>query len=247
MKHLSFGLLLVAFIAAPLAAQPAAAPAGDQAPKTLKDQASYVIGFNIGNSLKQDELDVNAALIARGLIDALSGAKSALTEEQMQKALEEFQKIVEQQTAERAGKAAQEGEAYLADNAKQEGVVVLPSGLQYKVLKKGNGPSPKATDTVRTHYHGTLINGKVFDSSVERGEPAEFPVNRVIPGWTEALQLMKVGDKWQLFIPSKLAYGKRGSPGGIAPDTALIFDVELLEILSGAPAVPSIAPAAKPK
>ena len=247
MKHLSIGLLLVACSTAPLAAQPAASPAGDQNPKTLKDQASYGIGFNIGNSLKQDELDVNPALIARGLIDALTGAKPALTEEQIQKALEEFQKIVEQQTAQRAGKASQEGEAFLADNAKKEGVVTLPSGLQYKVLKKGGGPSPKETDTVRTHYHGTLINGKVFDRSVERGKPAEFPVNRVIPGWTEALQLMKVGDKWQLFIPSKLAYGKRGSPGGIAPDTALIFEVELLDILGNAPAIPSVAPAAKPK
>jgi len=236
MKHISLSLLLVAILAAPLAAQPAASPAGDQAPKTLKDQASYGIGFNIGQNLKQDELDVNPALIARGLIDALSGNKPALTEEQIQKALEEFQKIIEQQTAQRAGKAAQEGEAFLADNTKKEGVVTLPSGLQYKVLKKGTGPSPKETDTVRTHYHGTFINGIVFDSSVERGEPAEFPVNRVIPGWTEALQLMRVGDKWQLFIPSKLAYGKRGSPGGIAPDTMLIFEVELLEIVTNAPA-----------
>jgi FKBP-type peptidyl-prolyl cis-trans isomerase len=239
MKPFSFSLLLVAFIAAPLAAQPAAPSAGDQTPKTLKDQASYGIGFNIGKNLKQDELDVNPALIARGLIDALSGNKPALTDEQIQKALEEFQKIVAEQTAQRAGKAAQEGEAFLADNAKTEGVVSLPSGLQYKVLKKGTGPSPKATDTVRTHYHGTLINGKVFDSSVERGEPAEFPVNRVIPGWTEALQLMKVGDQWQLVIPSKLAYGKRGSPGGIAPDTVLIFEVELLDIVTDAPAAKS--------
>ncbi len=230
MKHIGFSLLLAALLATPLSAQPAAAPAGDQTPKTLKDQASYSIGFNIGKNLKGNELDVNPAVIARGLIDAMTGNKPALTDEQIQKALEEFQKIVEQQTAQRAGKAAQEGEAFLAENAKKEGVVVLPSGLQYKVLKKGDGPSPKATDTVRTHYHGTFINGKVFDSSVERGEPAEFPVNGVIKGWTEALQLMKVGDKWQLFVPSKLAYGKRGSPGGIAPDTTLIFEVELLEI-----------------
>ncbi|MHB8864912.1 MAG: FKBP-type peptidyl-prolyl cis-trans isomerase [Pirellulaceae bacterium] len=232
MRQFSFSLLLVALVAAPLAAQPAAAPAGDAAPKTLKDQASYGIGFNIGQNLKQDELDINPALIARGLIDALAGNKPALTEEQIQKALEEFQKILDQQAAQRAGKAAQEGEAFLAENAKQEGVKTLPSGLQYKVLKEGTGPSPKETDTVRTHYHGTFINGKVFDSSVERGEPAEFPVNRVIPGWTEALQLMKVGDKWQLFIPSKLAYGKRGSPGGIPADSTLIFEVELLEIVA---------------
>ena len=230
MKHIGFSLLLAALLATPLSAQPAAAPAGDQTPKTLKDQASYSIGFNIGKNLKGNELDVNPAVIARGLIDAMTGNKPALTDEQIQKALEEFQKIVEQQTAQRAGKAAQEGEAFLAGNAKKEGVVVLPSGLQYKVLKKGDGPSPKATDTVRTHYHGTFINGKVFDSSVERGEPAEFPVDGVIKGWTEALQLMKVGDKWQLFVPAKLAYGKRGSPGGIGPDTTLIFEVELLEI-----------------
>jgi FKBP-type peptidyl-prolyl cis-trans isomerase FklB len=237
MRHIGLSLLLAALFATPLAAQPAAVPAGDQTPKTLKDQASYAIGLSIGQKLKGDELDVNPAMIARGLVDAMAGNKPALTDEQIQKVMDEFNKIYQQQEAQRAakaakeaGKAAQEGEAFLAENAKKEGVVVLPSGLQYKILKKGAGPSPKATDTVRTHYHGTFINGKVFDSSVERGEPAEFPVDGVIKGWTEALQLMKVGDKWQLFIPSKLAYGKRGSPGGIAPDTTLVFEVELLEI-----------------
>ncbi len=128
------------------------------------------------------------------------------------------------------GEAAKKaGEDFLAANAKKPGVKVLPSGLQYKVLKSGNGPSPKATDTVKTHYHGTFINGKVFDSSVERGEPVEFPVNGVIKGWTEALQLMKVGDKWQLFIPSDLAYGPDGQ-GPIPPNSVLVFDVELLGI-----------------
>ncbi len=229
MKRIGLSLVLVAVGCVAAFAQPPAA--SNQPPKTVKDQASYGIGFNIGQNLKEDELDVDAAMLARGLMDALSGAKPLLTEQEIAKALEEFQKIVEQQMAQRAGKAAQEGEAFLAENAKKEGVVVLPSGLQYKVLKKGTGPIPTANDVVRTHYHGTFINGKVFDSSVERGEPAEFPVNRVIPGWTEALQLMKVGDKWQLFIPSKLAYGKRGSPGGIGPDTTLIFDVELLDIV----------------
>ena len=131
--------------------------------------------------------------------------------------MEEFQKIVQQQMMQRAKKSAEEGVKFLADNGKQEGVVTTASGLQYKVLQKGTGPSPKATDTVRTHYHGTFINGKVFDSSVERGEPAEFSVNGVIPGWTEALQLMKVGDKWQLVIPSKLAYGAGGQPGRNSP------------------------------
>ncbi|MCU0961089.1 MAG: FKBP-type peptidyl-prolyl cis-trans isomerase [Pirellulaceae bacterium] len=229
MTRIGLCLTLIALSAAAALAQPPAAP--QQPPKTLKDQASYGIGFNIGQNLKGDELDVDPAMLARGLVDALTGAKPLLTDQEMAKALEEFQKVVEQQVAQRAGKAAQEGEAFLTDNAKKEGIVVLPSGLQYKVLKQGSGPSPTATDVVRTHYHGTFINGKVFDSSVERGEPAEFPVNRVIPGWTEALQLMKVGDKWQLFIPAKLAYGKRGSPGGIAPDTTLVFEVELLDIV----------------
>ncbi|NLX56586.1 MAG: FKBP-type peptidyl-prolyl cis-trans isomerase [Planctomycetaceae bacterium] len=244
MKRIGLSLLLATLLATPLAAQPAtqpaaqtpagkpaAAPASDP-PQTLKDQASYAIGVNIAMNLKEQELDINPAMIARGLSDMLLEKKLALTDEQMEKAIEEFNKILQQQMAQRAAKAAQEGEAFLAENSKKEGVVVLPSGLQYKVLKKGEGPVPKATDTVRTHYHGTFLNGQVFDSSLERGEPAEFPVNRVIPGWTEALQLMHVGDKWQLFVPSKLAYGKRGTPdGAIPPDSTLVFEVELLEIV----------------
>lgn len=229
MTRMGSCLAVVFVLTATACAQPPAA--ASPPPKTLKEQASYGIGFNIGHNLKEDGLDVDPAMLARGLVDALGGAQPQLTEQEIAKALEEFQKVVEQQMAQRAGKAAQEGEAFLAANAKKEGVVVLPSGLQYKVLKQGTGASPTTTDVVRTHYHGTFINGKVFDSSVERGEPAEFPVNGVIPGWTEALQLMKVGDKWQLFIPAKLAYGKRGSPGGIAPDTTLVFEVELLDIV----------------
>ena len=126
---------------------------------------------------------------------------------------------------------ASAGDAFLAANGKKAGVKVLPSGLQYRVIKSGNGPSPKATDTVRVHYHGTLTNGQVFDSSVERKEPAEFPVHRVIPGWTEALQSMKVGDKWQLVIPSGLAYGPQGYPPAIPPHSVLVFDVELLGVV----------------
>lgn len=249
MKRIGLSLLLAALLTTPLAAQPAtqpaakpaappttqpatkpaaqpaAAPADDQAPKTLKDQASYAIGVNIAHNFKEQDLDVNPAMIVRGLSDALAGNKLALTEEQMQKAIDEFNKILQQV-------AAQRTKTFLADNAKKEGVVELPSGLQYKVLKKGDGPTPKATDKVRTHYHGTFINGQVFDSSIEGGQPAEFQVNRVIPGWTEALQLMHVGDKWQLFIPSKLAYGERGTPdGSIPPDSTLLFEVELLEIV----------------
>jgi FKBP-type peptidyl-prolyl cis-trans isomerase len=237
MKQVTLSLLLVGLLAVPAAAQPAAkVPAGEPAPKTVKDQASYSIGYDIGRSFKDRELDLELAMIVRGMKDALAGTDPALTEEQMVQAMEEFQKAFQQQMAQRAKKAAEEGVAFLAANGKKEGVVTTASGLQYKVLKQGTGPSPKATDVVRTHYEGTFINGKVFDSSIKRNEPATFGVNQVIPGWTEALQLMKVGDKWQLFVPSKLAYGPEGSQGAIPPDSTLIFEVELLEIVDPAAA-----------
>ena len=233
MKQVILSLLLVGLLALPAAAQPAAkAPAGEPAPKTVKDQASYSIGYDIGRSFKDRELDVELAMIVRGMKDAMAGTDPALTDEQMVQAMEEFQKAFQQQMAQRAKKSAEDGVAFLAANGKKEGVVTTASGLQYKVLKQGTGPSPKATDVVKTHYHGTFINGKVFDSSVKRGEPATFGVSEVIPGWTEALQLMKVGDKWQLFVPSKLAYGPEGSQGVIPPDSTLIFEVELLEIVN---------------
>jgi FKBP-type peptidyl-prolyl cis-trans isomerase len=238
MKQVTLSLLLVGLLAAPAVAQPAAkapaakAPAGEPAPTTVKDQASYSIGYDIGRSFKDRELDVELAMIVRGMKDALAGSDPVLTEEQMVLAMEEFQKVFQQQAAQRAKKSAEEGVAFLAANGKREGVVTTASGLQYKVLKQGTGPSPKATDVVRTHYEGSFINGKVFDSSIKRGEPAAFGVNQVIPGWTEALQLMKVGDKWQLFVPSKLAYGPEGSQGAIPPDSTLIFEVELLEIVN---------------
>lgn len=237
MKQVTLSLLLVGLLAVPAAAQPAAkAPAGEPAPKTVKEQASYSIGYDIGRSFKDRELDVELAMIVRGMKDALAGSDPALTEEQMVQAMEEFQKAFQQQMSQRAKKSAEEGVAFLAANSKKEGVVTTASGLQYKVLTQGTGPSPKATDVVKTHYHGTFINGKVFDSSVKRGEPATFGVSEVIPGWTEALQLMKVGDKWQLFVPSKLAYGPEGSQGVIPPDSTLIFEVELLEIVNPAAA-----------
>lgn len=237
MKQVILSLLLVGLLALPAAAQPAAqpaakAPAGEPAPKTVKDQASYSIGYDIGRSFKDRELDVELAMIVRGMKDAMAGTDPALTDEQMVQAMEEFQKAFQQQMAQRAKKSAEDGVAFLVANGKKEGVVTTASGLQYKVLKQGTGPSPKATDVVKTHYHGTFINGKVFDSSVKRGEPATFGVSEVIPGWTEALQLMKVGDKWQLFVPSKLAYGPEGSQGVIPPDSTLIFEVELLEIVN---------------
>ncbi len=160
--------------------------------------------------------------------------KTTLSEAERKETLDNFRKEMmakmESKQKTDGGKNLKEGEAFLAANAKKEAVTTLPSGLQYKVLKSGKGKSPKATDTVKVHYHGTLLDGTVFDSSVERGEPATFPVNGVIPGWVEALQIMKEGDKWQLTIPPKLAYGERGAGGKIGPNSVLVFDVELLSI-----------------
>jgi FKBP-type peptidyl-prolyl cis-trans isomerase FklB len=193
-----------------------------------KQRGSYALGANFAMSLKRQGLDVDAKAYAAGAIDALT-AKPLLTVPEMQEALEALQKGM----AEKYGngdKNLKAGEEFLAANAKKEGVKTTKSGLQYKVLKSGSGESPKAEDTVKVHYHGTLIDGSVFDSSVERGEPVEFPLNGVIPGWTEGVQLMKVGDKFQFFIPSKLAYGEQGRGGMIGPNTALIFEVELLGI-----------------
>jgi len=201
---------------------------------TPKKKASYAIGLDIGSSFKNNDLDVDGAALAAGIADAIAG-KPGMTEEEMRKTLAAFQqemqaKAMAKQKVE-AEKNQQAAEAFLAANARKEGVKTTASGLQYKVLKSGAGRTPKATDTVRTHYHGTLIDGKVFDSSVERKEPVEFPVNGVIAGWTEALQMMKEGDKWQLFIPAKLAYGERGQ-GPIGPNSTLIFEVELLSIVN---------------
>ncbi len=202
--------------------------------KDPKQRASYSIGADIGGNFKRQGLEVDANALAAGLSDALAG-KTALTETEIRDTLNNFRKEMmakmEAKQKNDGEKNIKEGEAFLAANAKKEGVKTLPSGLQYKVLKNGTGKSPKATDTVKVHYHGTLIDGTVFDSSVERGEPATFPVNGVIAGWIEALQLMKEGDKWQLTIPSKLAYGERGAPGGkIGPNSVLVFEVELLSI-----------------
>jgi FKBP-type peptidyl-prolyl cis-trans isomerase FklB len=178
------------------------------------------------------ELDSKA--LAAGIADGLSGAKPALSEDEIRKVLADFQTQMRNRAAAVAQKTADDnkkkGEAFLADNKKQKGVVVLPSGLQYKVIKEGKGAKPKATDTVSVHYRGTLTDGTEFDSSIKRGEPAEFPVNQVIKGWTEALQLMPVGSKWQLVIPSDLAYGPQGAGAEIGPNSTLVFDVELLEI-----------------
>ena len=233
MKRICLSLLLASLLSAPVAAQTAKAPPAAEPPKTDKDQASYSIGLSVGRSLKGQGLDgtvVNPLMLARGIIDALTGAKPALDDTQAMAAMQKFEQGMQAKAKEKGDKAKAAGTEFLTANSKKPGVKVLPSGLQYKVLKTGSGASPKATDTVKVHYHGTLTNGEKFDSSVERGEPAEFPVNRVIPGWTEALQLMKPGDKWQLVIPSDLAYGPQGRPPVIPPNSVLLFDVELLEV-----------------
>ena len=197
-----------------------------------KQKTSYAIGLDIATSLKRQELELDAKALTTGISDGLAG-KPALTEDQQKAVLTDLEKSLRAKAEEKqkatAEKNLKAGEAFLAANAKKDGVKTTASGLQYKVIKTGTGASPKKTDTVKVHYHGTLIDGMVFDSSVQRGEPVTFPVNGVIPGWTEALQLMKVGDKWQLFIPAKLAYGEDGS-GPIGPNSMLIFEVELLGI-----------------
>jgi FKBP-type peptidyl-prolyl cis-trans isomerase len=224
----------------PAAKKPGAAtgtrPATGATLTTQKSKNSYALGMSIGSGLKKQGVAtaVDPATVARGLRDAMSGAKTALTEDEMKAALQQLRGEVEKvQTAkahEASAGARKEGEAFLAANKSKDGVKTLSDGLQYKVLTEGSGPKPTATDTVTVNYRGTLINGKEFDSSYKRGQPISFPVNGVIKGWTEALQLMPVGSKWQLFIPSDLAYGDRGAGADIGPGETLIFDVELISI-----------------
>ena len=194
----------------------------------IMDKTAYALGVNIGHQLKEmGATDLNVNDFAKGVTDALAG-QSQLKIEEIQSLLNTyFTRIAEEQSKKVKG----EGEKFLAENAAKEGVVTLPSGLQYKVLKEGNGKRPTATDQVRCHYEGTLINGTVFDSSYQRGEPAVFPLNQVIKGWTEGLQLMQEGAKYRFFIPYHLAYGERGAGQQIPPYATLIFDVELLSVL----------------
>ncbi|OGP63135.1 MAG: hypothetical protein A2170_16300 [Deltaproteobacteria bacterium RBG_13_53_10] len=203
--------------------------------KTPKDKVSYSIGMDIGMTLKNQSIEVDPAILARGIKDSMTGQKPLMTEQEIRDTIAAFQKEMtakQQELAKQMGeKNKKQGETFLAENKKKEGVKTLASGLQYKVIKAGTGKKPKATDTVTTNYRGTLVDGTEFDSSARRGKPATFPVKGVIPGWTEALQLMEEGAKWQLFIPSNLAYGERGTPGGpIGPNAALIFDIELISI-----------------
>ena len=199
---------------------------------SVEARVSYGIGRQMGDQLTTNPikgLSIDAVLA--GMADALNGKASAVSHKDLEAAFESMQKKLQAESAEQGKEQAADGEAYLAENAKRAEITVTESGLQYEVLKEGQGPKPSATSTVKTHYHGTLIDGSVFDSSVERGEPTEFPVNGVIAGWTEALQMMGTGSKWRLHVPHQLAYGKRGAGSAIKPYATLVFDVELLDIL----------------
>jgi FKBP-type peptidyl-prolyl cis-trans isomerase FklB len=207
----------------PTTTKPAAAPV---VLKTQRDKESYAQGMGLGMTLRSAGMSLDPALMARGLKDAQSGAKTAMTEDEAKAAIGELRQDL-MKNMEAAN--LKESQAFLAANKAKEGVVTLPSGLQYKILTQGNGPKPAATDTVTVNYRGTLVNGQEFDSSYKRGQPASFPVGGVIKGWTEALQLMPVGSKWQLVIPADLAYGPSGQRG-IPPNSTLIFEVELLSI-----------------
>lgn len=193
------------------------------------DKVSYALGLSIGNNFQNSGINtLEVADFVKGLNDVLDGATPELSYDEAKEVINQFFMKLHEEKMVNNKKA---GEEFLAINKGREGVIVLPSGLQYQVLTEGTGEKPAASDKVKCHYHGTLINGTVFDSSVERGEPAEFGVGQVIPGWVEALQLMGTGAKWRLFIPSELAYGERGAGEAIEPNSALIFDVELLDIV----------------
>jgi len=229
-------------------AAPAASPAKTASPTPAKseaspftnekDKVSYALGMNIASSLganlKRQNVEINPDILTQALKDGLSGGKTLMTEEEAQNTLRQFMTELQAKAEAKAKEAAdsnkKEGDAFLAANKSKPGVVTLPSGLQYKIIKEGTGPKPAASDSVVCNYRGTLINGTEFDSSYKRGEPATFPVSGVIKGWTEALQLMPVGSKWELYIPPDLAYGARGAGADIGPNATLLFEVELLSI-----------------
>jgi len=229
MKRLTLAALcaVVTFSAAVHAADPPAL-------QGEKEKLGYSIGMDIGATLKRQSVDVDVDSLTKGLKDSYTGGKTLLTEEESREAIVNYQKQVMDKQAEAMKQLGEknkaEGEKFLAENGKKEGVKTLPSGLQYKEITPGTGKSPKLTDTVTTHYRGTLIDGKEFDSSYKRGEPATFPVSGVIAGWTEALQLMKEGAKWQIFLPPNLAYGERGAGRDIGPNATLVFEVELISV-----------------
>src|SRR5216117_1515493 len=236
-----FILIFAAFLLTlPLFAQEKSPPLKDQ-----KDKISYSIGLNIGSNLARQNVEINADALTAGVKDAIAG-KPQLTQDQVKEVMTTFEKDMQAKQKAAGEKNAAEGTKFLEENKKKEGVKATASGLQYKVIKEGTGAQPKATDTVTVNYRGTLINGTEFDSSYKRGEPASFPLNGVIKGWTEGLQLMKVGSKYQFFVPPNLAYGDRALGPDIAPNSTLIFDVELLGV-KPAEAGPSPAPSPSPK
>jgi FKBP-type peptidyl-prolyl cis-trans isomerase FklB len=211
--------------------------------KDLKDKVSYSIGLNVGANFKKQGQELNPDALLAGVKDALSGKTPALNENELKETMEAWSKQMEDKQKVVGEKNAADATKFLAENKKKDGVKTTVSGLQYKVMKEGAGAQPKETDTVTVNYRGTLINGTEFDSSYKRGQPATFPVNGVIKGWTEALQLMKTGSKYQLFIPADLAYGARAVGPDITPNSALIFEVEVLEVK---PAPASTGPSAPP-
>jgi FKBP-type peptidyl-prolyl cis-trans isomerase FklB len=198
--------------------------------ETEKQKLSYTMGQQIGSGIQQDKLDVETESLVLGLTHSLNGDASLLSPAEMQSVIEAFQKDMQAKANEVKGGNANKGIEFLKENSTKDGVQVLESGMQYIVINQGDGEKPNATDTVDVHYEGSLINGTVFDSSIKRGEPATFPVNGVIQGWQDALQLMEVGTKWKVFIPSELAYGEQGAGGAIGPNETLIFEMELLAI-----------------
>jgi FKBP-type peptidyl-prolyl cis-trans isomerase len=234
--------------AAQLPEAPAAKAQTPSAFATEKERVSYAIGMNVGSGLHKQEIDVDPNLLLQGLKDALSGGKTLMTEDELRATFTQLQATLRAKQEERMKVLGEtnkkEGDAFLAANKSKQGVVALPSGLQYKILQQGTGPKPTAADTVVCNYKGTLINGAEFDSSYKRGEPATFPVGKVIKGWTEALQLMPTGSKWQLFLPSDMAYGERGAGNDIGPNATLIFEVELISIQEKPK--PAAAPAPSP-
>ncbi|WP_018983799.1 FKBP-type peptidyl-prolyl cis-trans isomerase [Salinimonas chungwhensis] len=200
---------------------------------TVETQASYGVGFQMGEQLKSnpfDGMDIDA--VAEGLRHAFAGETPHVDNNTLRNAFGEIHERMQAAKAEQSKALIEEGEKFLAENAQREEITVTDTGLQYEVVETGEGKSPEADSTVRVHYHGTLLDGKMFDSSYERGQPAEFPVNGVIKGWTEALQMMTEGSKWRLYVPHELAYGEQGAGGAIAPYSTLVFDVELLDVLS---------------
>lgn len=199
---------------------------------SVEQKVSYGIGLQMGSQLRENSIEgLEIDLVLQGLRTAFSGEPASVSNEDLQAAFNTLNEKRQAADKEKAGAAEAEGLSYLAENALRSGVSVTESGLQYEVITAGSGDTPSAQSTVRTHYHGTFIDGRIFDSSVDRNQPAEFPVGGVIAGWTEALQMMTVGSKWRLVIPSKLGYGAQGAGGSIPPHCTLVFEIELLDIL----------------